>query len=85
MKQLLIVIVSLLLLYPQIVSAGPDLSGKVVETMDSGGYTYICIGKKRGENMGCCHPDESGKRSEHGIQAWSRNGKLREQNPEKEI
>lgn len=26
-------------------SAGPDLSGKVVETMDSGGYTYTQIEK----------------------------------------
>lgn len=53
MKQFLMaaVIVSILmvLMSGQVVSAGPQdaptLSGKVVETMDSGGYTYACIEK----------------------------------------
>lgn len=50
MKRILAVIIALvavgLMLGPVVASAQPITSGKVIETMDSGGYTYLQIEDK---------------------------------------
>lgn len=44
------VIMMLVLMAGTAMAAGPDLTGKVIETMDSGGYTYIHLEGKSGKN-----------------------------------
>lgn len=50
MKKILAIIIALiamsLMIGPMVAMAQPSLSGKVIETMDSGGYTYLQVEDK---------------------------------------
>ena len=53
---------------------------KVVETMDSGGYTYVCL-EKKGKKTWVAVPQMKVKGAEHVFSArLHRDGKLQEQN-----
>lgn len=41
------------------------ITGKVVETMNSGGYTYVCLEKSNKKNLGCHTADDGKKRSDN--------------------
>jgi len=73
MKKILMVLLAITFILPAMIgqisyaasAEDATISGKVVETMDSGGYTYVCVEKKGKKNMVSYATDQDSQRQEH--------------------